>query len=81
VNTYAPEDPENAHLIFDAYTIVNARIGIQFPRYEFSLFSNNITNVAANYGDIFSVAVDIPGRPRFGTNRPMTVGVQGRAYF
>ena len=81
VNTYAPENPENAHLIFDAYTIVNARIGIQFPRYEFSLFSNNITNVAANYGDIFSVAVDIPGRPRFGTNRPMTVGVQGRAYF
>lgn len=81
VNTFSPEDEANAHLIFDPYTIINARIGVQFSKFELSIFANNLTNTAANFGDIFSVAVDIPGRPRFATNRPRSIGIQGRFYF
>lgn len=81
LNTFSPEELESAHLIFDPYTIVNTRLGIQFSRMEFSLWMNNVTNTAANFGDIFSVAVDIPGRPRYATNRPRTVGINARYYF
>jgi outer membrane receptor protein involved in Fe transport len=79
LGTYSPEDsPEG---IFPAYTFVNTRIGLQMPKYEISLFGNNITNIQANYGDIQSFAGNIPGRPRYATNRPRTIGLQGRIYF
>ena len=80
-NTFSPEDVSQSHLIFDAYTIINARIGVQYPNQEFSIFVNNLTDTAANFGNIFSVAVDVPGRPRYATNRPITIGVQSRVYF
>ncbi len=81
LNTFSPEDPSEAFRIFGAYGLLNSRVGLQFPNYEFNFFITNHTNKAANYGEIFSVAADIPGRPRFATNRPRTIGVQGRFYF
>ncbi|MCC6726725.1 MAG: TonB-dependent receptor [Saprospiraceae bacterium] len=76
LNTFSPEDEEEAYKIFAPYAILNARVGLLFKQYEFSIFANNLTNTAANFGDIFSVATDFPSRPRFSTNRPVTVGVQ-----
>jgi len=77
--TYTPEiSPEG---VFPAYTFVNARIGLQYPNYELSLFANNVTNKQANFGDIQSFAGNLPGRPRYATNRPRTIGLQGRLYF
>ena len=81
LNTFSPEDPAEAFRIFEAYGLLNSRVGLQFPNYEFNFFVTNHTNKAVNYGEIFSVAVDIPGRPRFATNRPWTIGIQGRFYF
>lgn len=81
LNTFSPEDPEEAFRIFEAYGLLNTRVGVQFPNYEFAFFITNHTNKAANFGEIFSVAVDIPGRPRFATNRPRTIGMQARYYF
>lgn len=81
LNTYTPEDPTQLHLIFDAYSIVNARVGIQLPEYELSVFVNNLTNTAANYGDIRPVVNDLTGRNRYATNRPFTFGVQARMNF
>ena len=79
LGTYTPEEsPEG---IFPAYTFVNARLGLQMPNYEISLFGNNITNTQANFGDIQSFAGNVPGRPRYATNRPLTIGIQGRIYF
>lgn len=80
-NTFSPEEPEEAYRIFDAYTIINARAGLRLSKYEFSLFAQNLTNTQANFGDIFSIAVDIPDRPRYATNRPITVGLQARVSF
>lgn len=77
--TYYPE--EETELVFGAYTFLNARIGMQFNHYEFSIFGNNLTNTQANFGDIQSFAGNLPGRPRYATNRPITVGVQARYYF
>lgn len=81
LNTFSPEDPEEAFRIFEAYGLLNTRVGVQFPHYEFNFFITNHTNKAANFGEIYSVAVAIPGRPQFATNRPRTIGVQGRYYF
>ena len=77
----SPEDAEQAHLIFDPYTIINARIGLQHRNQEIALFVNNLTNTAANFGNIFSVAIDTPGRNRYATNRPLTIGFQSRLFF
>ena len=79
LGTYTPEDSQEG--IFPAYTFLNARVGLQLPQYEISLFANNLTNTQANFGDIQSFAGNLPGRPRYATNRPMTIGLQGRIYF
>ncbi|MFK7904593.1 MAG: TonB-dependent receptor, partial [Chitinophagales bacterium] len=79
LGTYTPE--ENPEGIYPAYTLVNARMGIQFPNYEISFFGNNLTNTQANFGAIQSFVGTLPDRTRFSTNRPISIGVQGRVYF
>lgn len=79
LGTYFPEDePEN---VFPAYTLANARLGLQMGNFDISLFANNLTNVQANFGNIQSFAGNVPGRPRYATNRPRTIGLEGRLYF
>ncbi len=67
--------------VLAAYTLVNARIGYVMSHYEASIFVQNLTGEQANFGDVTSLAAETPGRPRYMTNRPRTIGVQLRAYF
>lgn len=77
--TYAPE--EDTDNVYPAYTLMNARFGIQLGKIDISLFANNLTNVQANFGSIQSFAGNVPGKPRFSTNRPRTIGVDVAVYF
>jgi iron complex outermembrane recepter protein len=67
--------------ILPAYSILNARIGVNYKEYDFAIFGNNLTNEAANFGDINALSAELAGRPRYMRNRPMTVGVSARAFF
>ena len=75
-------DPENApERVFENFTIMNFRAGLSFSNYELSVFAQNFTNEHANYGDLISLATEVPGRPRFATNRPRIIGLQMNASF
>jgi outer membrane receptor protein involved in Fe transport len=67
--------------VLPAYSILNARIGVNYKKYDIALFGNNVTNQAANFGDVNSLAAELAGRPRYMRNRPMTVGISARAFF
>jgi iron complex outermembrane recepter protein len=67
--------------ILEAYTLMNMRIGYQTKSYEANLFCNNVTGEQANYGDVTSLAAEVPGRPRYMTNRPRTIGIMLKTYF
>ena len=56
-------------------------IGLQLKKLDFALFVNNLTNEAANFGDVISLAAEVPGRTRYATNRPTTIGASVRARF
>ena len=77
--TYFPEeDTEN---VYPAFTLLNARVGLQIGKLDMAIFANNLTNTQANFGNIQSFAGNVPGRPRYATNRPRTIGIEGRIYF
>jgi iron complex outermembrane recepter protein len=67
--------------VLPAYTIMNARLGVNYKKYDIALFGNNITNEAANFGDINALSAELAGRPRYMRNRPMTIGLSARAFF
>lgn len=67
--------------VLAAYTLVNARVGYIMKKLEINVFCNNLTGEQANYGDVTSLAAETPGRPRYMTNRPRTVGVLLKTYF
>jgi iron complex outermembrane recepter protein len=67
--------------VLPAYSILNARVGVNYKQYDFALFGNNLTNEAANFGDINALSAELAGRPRYMRNRPMTIGVSARAFF
>ena len=48
---------------------------------EIALFAQNLTNTQAVYGEIQSFAGNLPGRNRYSTNRPLTVGLNFRYNF
>jgi iron complex outermembrane recepter protein len=72
------EDPAR---VLAAYTLVNGRIGFVTEHYEIDLFVNNATGAQANFGDVTSLAAETPGRPRYMTNRPRTIGLMLKTYF
>lgn len=73
-SSFTPElAPER---VFDPYTLVNMRTGISFPLIEVNVFATNVFNTQANFGDVISLAAETPGRPRYQTNRPRTIGLQ-----
>ena len=85
-STYAAQNEgtdadEVSFRTLDSYNLVNLRVGVTFSNFEVSLFSNNLTGTAANFGDVVSLAAEVSGRPRFTTNRPRTSGLQVRAFF
>ena len=64
-----------------AYGLTNMRVGSHIGNWEVDLFADNVFDVAANLADIPPLAIEYPGRPRIVTNRPRTVGIQGRLKF
>jgi len=79
LGTYEPElEPQS---VYPAYTLVNSRIGYTMKKAEISLFAQNLTNTQAVYGEIQSFAGNLPGRARYSTNRPLTIGLNLRYNF
>ncbi|MEP5427542.1 MAG: hypothetical protein ABJP86_00180, partial [Flavobacteriaceae bacterium] len=74
-----PED--NPERVFDDYTLLNGRFGVILNKVELTLFVRNITDENANFGDLLSIAAETPGRPRYRSNRPRTIGLQARFNF
>ena len=58
-----------------AFTLLNFKVGYGFPNWEISLFADNLTNEHANFGDVVALAAELPGRPRYTTNRPRQLGI------
>ena len=79
LNTFDPE--ANPEFVFDAFTILNARIGYSTKKYEVALFAKNLTNEIANYGDITSLAAVPFGRTRYQTSRPASFGLNFKYNF
>lgn len=79
LNTFDPEN--NPEFVFDAFTILNARVGYTTPKYEIALFAKNLTNTIANYGDITSLAAVPFGRIRYQASRPASFGLNLRYNF
>jgi outer membrane receptor protein involved in Fe transport len=79
LGTYTPED--NPESVYPSYTLINSRIGYSMKKAEIALFAQNLTNTQAVYGEIQSFAGNLPGRNRYSTNRPLTVGLNFRYNF
>lgn len=62
--------------IQDAYTDVGLRLGLEVDSWEASLFADNLLDERRSFGANTSAAVEFPGRPRLGVNRPRTIGMQ-----
>ncbi len=75
LNTFSPEDPAEVYNIFPAYTIIDTRAGLSYKKYELSFFVDNLSNTHANYGIARAFGGEVAGRPRFATNRPITIGI------
>jgi iron complex outermembrane recepter protein len=65
----------------EAWSAVNFRLSAMNEKYEVTLFADNITDERANLADSRSIAAETPGRQRLVTNRPRTIGVEGRIRF
>ena len=50
-------------------------------KYELTVFADNVTDERANLADNRSIAAETPGRQRLVTNRPRTIGLEGRIRF
>jgi iron complex outermembrane recepter protein len=82
----AADDPSKTRItnpsrILAPYTFINSRFGVTYKKYEFALYATNLTDTSANFGDVTALGAELQGRPRYMTNRPMTVGLQARAFF
>ena len=64
-----------------SYETVNVRAGIKPGALDVSIFVKNLFNKHANYADVPPLGIEVPGRPRIATNRPITIGVDLRASF
>ena len=63
------------------YSLLDARCALVFGHSEVALVGKNLTNEHANLADNRSIAVELPGRPRIVTNRPITIGIEFRSTF
>jgi len=65
----------------EAWNAVNLRATLVSDKYEITLFADNVTDERANLADNRSIAAETPGRQRLVTNRPRTIGLEGRMRF
>jgi outer membrane receptor protein involved in Fe transport len=63
------------------YDLLNLRTGLTQGPWEFALFGNNVFNRYAALGQLIPEAGQLPGRPRFLTTTPLTVGLHFRRSF
>jgi outer membrane receptor protein involved in Fe transport len=68
----------NAPRIRPSYDLVNLRSGVRIKNLELALFVKNLTNKAADLGDVPPMVVQYPGRPRIAVNTPRTIGLEVR---
>ncbi len=59
-----------------AYSLVDLRSGLRTADWIFTIFSKNLFNKAANFGDIVSDVGVIPGQVRLAVEQPRTVGLE-----
>lgn len=64
-----------------AYDVVNVRSGVSWDAWELAVFADNVFNEQANLSDVPPLAIELPGRPRIATNRPLTIGAEVRLTF
>ena len=79
-STSANNDPFNPR-IRPAYTLIGARLGIEWDSYTVTFFGDNLTNEHANFADFRDIAAETPGQPLVVTNQPRTFGLEFRDYF
>ena len=72
-----PDDPRAR----DSYDRFDLKLGFRNDKYEFAIFGKNLSNEIANISDSRSIAAEVPGRPRFVTTRPRTIGVEFKTSF
>lgn len=65
----------SAPRIRDGYEQINLRFGLSDERYKATVFIQNLSNQIANLADNRSLAAETPGRPRFVSSRPRTIGI------
>jgi outer membrane receptor protein involved in Fe transport len=70
-----------ANRLRPSYTVVGARAGVKISDFELAIFAKNLFDVHANFADVVPLGAEIPGRPRFATNRPRTLGAEVRYRF
>jgi iron complex outermembrane recepter protein len=63
------------------YDLLNLRAGVAQGPWEIALFGDNVFNRYAAIGQLIPESGQIPGRPRFLTTRPLTVGLHVRRGF
>jgi outer membrane receptor protein involved in Fe transport len=71
----------NTPRIRPSYSLVNLRTGVDIKNWEIAFFVKNLTNKAADFGDVPPLVVQLPGRPRIAINQPRTIGLEGRIKF
>jgi iron complex outermembrane receptor protein len=71
--TFSQTNPERIRAPFN---VLNMRLGLQWEAWRAALFADNLTNEHVNFSDTVSLAAEIPGRVRYATNRPRTVGIE-----
>jgi iron complex outermembrane receptor protein len=64
-----------------SYSLTKVRSGVDIKQWEITAFADNVFNAHANLADAQPQAIVLPGRPRFVTNRPRTIGVDLRFKF
>ena len=65
----------------DSWEALNLRAVFMNEKYELTVFADNVTDERANLADNRSIAAETPGRQRLVTNRPRTIGLEGRIRF
>jgi iron complex outermembrane receptor protein len=64
-----------------SYELLNLRAGVIKGPWEATLFVNNVTDTRPNLGDYLSLDGEAPGRPRWLTGPPRTLGIDLRMHF
>jgi outer membrane receptor protein involved in Fe transport len=79
-STSANNDAVNRR-VRPAYDITNMRMGLDVGAWTLAVFADNVFDEHANLSDVPPLAIELPGRPRIATNRPLTLGVETRVRF